>query len=245
MNNQIHPTSVISPRAELGGNVTVGPFSIIHAGVEIGANSEIGSHCEIGLPSKLADNDRLSIGEHSLIRSHCVFYIGSTFGEKLVTGHHVTVRENTQAGCCLQLGTRGDIQGHCQIGDYLKTHSHVHIGQKSKIGSYVWMFPDVLLTNDPNPPSELLLGPIVGNFAVLAAKSTLLPGVNIGIGSVVGAQSLVGVDVPDGMLASGSPAKIVGPASILRMRDNPGVKVYPWNKRFHNGYPEQVVNEWK
>lgn len=245
MINHIHPTSLVSSNAILGGNVTIGPFTIIHAGVEIGANSEIGSHCEIGVPSRLAESNTLFLGESSLIRSHSVFYTGSTFGEKLVTGHHVTVRENTVAGCCLQLGTRGDIQGHCQIGDYLRTHSHVHIGQQSKIGDYVWMFPDVLLTNDPNPPSEILLGPIVEDFAVLAAKSTLLPGVRIGKNAVVGAQSLVGLDVPDGMLVSGSPAKIVGPASILRMRDNPGVKVYPWNKRFHKGYSEQVLDSWK
>lgn len=237
MNDQIHQTAVISEDAILGENVRVGAFTIIHAGVELGENTEIGSHCEIGVPSKLADNDKLLIGANSLIRSHSVFYIGSRFGDGLVTGHHVTVRENTVAGVSLQLGTRGDIQGHCTIGDYLRTHSHVHIGQKSLIGNYVWMFPDVLLTNDPCPPSEILVGPTIQDFAVISSKATLLPGVVIGNSAVVGAQSLVGIDVPDGMLANGSPAKVVGPASILRMKDDPSMKVYPWKERFTRGYP--------
>jgi acyl-[acyl carrier protein]--UDP-N-acetylglucosamine O-acyltransferase len=37
----IHPSAIIHPDAQLGENVTVGPFTIIHANVRIGANAVI------------------------------------------------------------------------------------------------------------------------------------------------------------------------------------------------------------
>lgn len=241
----IHPTSCISEGARLGANVQVGPYTLIHSNVEIGDGSMIGGWCEIGIPTPLGDSQPLRIGASAVVRSHAVIYESSTIGPGLATGHHICIRELTTAGAGLQLGSYGDIQGQCVIGDYLRMHNGVHIGQFSKIGNYVWMFPDVLLTNDPTPPSENLLGPTVEDFVVLCAKSTLLPGVRIGEGAVIGAHSLVGVDVPPGMLANGSPAKIVCKASALRMKNDPRLRAYPWQKRFHRGYPEYLFESWQ
>ena len=44
---QAHPTAIISKKAELEANVTVGPFSIIGDGVRIGPRSKVGGHCLI------------------------------------------------------------------------------------------------------------------------------------------------------------------------------------------------------
>jgi len=203
------------------------------------------AYCELGHPSKLSDGTPLRIGANSLIRSYSMFYEGSSFGESLVTGHHVTVRELTHAGINFQIGTKSDIQGHCRIGDYVRTHNNVHIGQKSLIGSFVWLFPDVLLTNDPNPPSEMLIGPVIEDFAVISSKATLLPGVRIGARAVIGAHSLVSADVEAGMFANGSPARSICKASVLRMKENPAMKAYPWAGRFQRGYPDSVWQAWK
>lgn len=238
---QIHPTAIISPKAEIGRGVKIGPFCTIHERVVLGAFTSVESYCELGYPSPLSNGEPLIIGANSTIRSHTVLYEGSVFGDSLTTGHHVTVREMTRAGKNFQIGTKGDIQGWCEVGDFVRTHSNVHIGQKSTIGNFVWMFPDVLLTNDPNPPSETLYGPVVGDFAVISSKATLLPGVRIGEHAVIGAHSLVGIDVEPGMFANGCPAKVVCKASALRLRENPAVKAYPWNKRFFRGYPENFT----
>lgn len=112
-----------------------------------------------------------------------------------------------EPGC--KLGLPRTSKGTARSGDYVRTHRGVHIGQKSKIGNFVWMFPDVLLTNDPNPPSEVWYGPHVGDFAVIAARVVLLPGVKVGKHVFIAAQSLVGIDVPDETMASGNPAKIL------------------------------------
>jgi acetyltransferase-like isoleucine patch superfamily enzyme len=204
---QIHSTAVIAEGAKLDDGVIIGPYTIVHPNVHVGVNTRIESHCEIGYPSPLAGGNPLVIGAASVIRSHSIFYEGSRFGPGLITGHHVTVRERTLAGRAFQIGTFGDIQGHCRIGHYVRTQSSVTIGQHSRVGNFVWMFPGVLLTNDPNPPSNELEGVTLDDYVVVAVKATLLPGVTIGKGSFVTAHSLVGQSMPDDSLVSGAPAK--------------------------------------
>ena len=103
--NNIHPTALISPKAHIADSVRVGAFSIVHANVVLAENAVIESYCELGLATSLSDGSPLSIGENSRVRSHSVFYEGSSFGSGLITGHRVTVQEGTVAGVNLQLGT--------------------------------------------------------------------------------------------------------------------------------------------
>lgn len=37
----------------------------------------------------------------------------------------------------VRIGTLSDIQGHCEIGNYVNMHSNVHIGMKSEIEDFV------------------------------------------------------------------------------------------------------------
>ena len=240
----IHSTAIVSKEAQLGPDVTIGPFSIVHPNVLIGGGSIIGSHCEIGVPTPLANGRQLIIGNGSHIRSHSVFYEGSTFGDRLTTGHRVTVRELTTAGLNFQIGTLGDIQGHCVIGDYVRFHSNVHIGHGSVLGSFIWIFPYVVLTNDPHPPSNVTLGAIVEDYAAIATMSVILPGVTVGRGALVGAHSSVNRDVKEDTVVAGSPAKYICDTSKLRLKDGSDRLAYPWRRHFHRGYPENVVAEW-
>ncbi len=244
MTTHVHPTAMVSPKAELGDNVSIGAYSIIHDHVRIGSESKIDAFCELGYPTPLAENEVLEFGRATIIRSHSVFYAGSSFGEGLVTGHRVSVREKTRAGKGFQIGTLADIQGHCDIGEYVRTQSSVTIGQKSHIGNFVWLFPGVILTNDPNPPSDDLLGVTIEDYVVVAVGATLLPGITLGRESFVAAHSLVGQDMPADSLVSGNPAKRICNASDLRVRSDPSVRAYPWTKRFVRGYPPAVIEAW-
>ena len=238
----IHSTAIISENAIIGRNVTIGPFSIVHENVEIGENTVIGSHCELGISNHLSDGERLIISKDSFIRSHSIFYEGSRFGEKLITGHRVTVREKTITGKNFQIGTLSDIQGHCEIGDYVRFHSNVHIGQKSKIGSFVWIFPYVVLTNDPHPPSDVLVGARIDDFAAIGTMSVLLPGAHVARGVLLAAHSsLKGVTEED-YLYVGSPAKKICPLRVIRSEH--GKQIYPWRKFFHRGYPDEIIQKW-
>lgn len=241
----IHNSAIVSKEAKIGKNVKIGQFTTIYDNVEIADNTVIEGYCEIGIQNHLSNGETLFIGENSYIRSHSIFYEGSVFKEKLITGHRVTVREKTFAGKNLQIGTLTDIQGNCTIGDYVRMHSNVHIGQKSKIGNFIWIFPYVVLTNDPHPPSEVLQGVKVEDFAVISTMSVILPNTTVSTGCLIGANSLLSVKTEPNMLYSGNPAKKVCLASKIRLKDGTRRPAYPWTKHFHRGYPQEVITEWE
>jgi len=242
----IHPTAFVDPAAEIGDGAIIGPFTIVHPNVRIGAGSRIGSHCEIGVPTNLVEppDHRLIIGAGANIRSHSVFYQGSRFGDGLTTGHRVTVREKVICGRNAQIGTLSDLQGDAEIGDYFRTHSNVHVCKGSKIGRFVWIFPYVVLTNDPTPPSDVCVGPTIGDFAIIATMSVILPGVTVGAHALVGAHSSVSRDVEPGMLVAGNPAKPIRPTSEIKLRDGSGRPAYPWPSHFSRGYPDGALDGW-
>ena len=244
MGRSIHCTAIVDPLANISDNVEIGPFSIIHANVVLAGGSKIGAYCELGIASSLSKGTPLIIEKDSIIRSHSVFYESSRFGEKLVTGHRVTVRENTIAGKNLQIGTLCDIQGDCVIGDYVRFHSNVHIGKMSMIGNFVWIFPYVVLTNDPHPPSNILKGVTVGDYAVIATMSVILPGVRIGEGTLIAAHSSLKEDAESGMLYMGSPAQKICSANKIKLQDGTRRPAYPWISHFSRGYPDDIVNTW-
>lgn len=244
-NTLIHPSAIVSKKAIIGNNVTIGQFTTIYDNVRILDNTVIEGYCEIGVQNHLSNEKELIIGKNSYIRSHSIFYEGSVFGDKLITGHRVTVREKTIAGKNLQLGTLSDIQGHCTIGNYVRMHSNVHIGQASKIGNYIWLFPYVVLTNDPHPPSNVMQGVELEDFSVISTKSVILPGVKVAEGCLIGANSTLSIKTEPNMLYNGNPAKKICLASRLRLKDGSKKPAYPWIKHFNRGYPQEVLKEWE
>ena len=244
---------MVSPLAKVGKNVRIGDRTIIYDNVEIGDNTTICNDCVIGEPLnnyyKEADhyeNPQTIIGADSLIRSHTIIYAGNIIGDHFQTGHRVTVRENTMFGSHCSLGTLDDIQGYSEFGNYCRLHSNVHIGQHSKLGNFVFVYPYVVFTNDPIPPSETLIGPIVGDFTQIATGSILLPGVKIGKHCVVGACSLVSKDVDDYLLVLGSPAKPMKDVREIKDRIS-GEPHYPWPYHFDRGMPwgEVGFEKWE
>ena len=249
----IHSSALIGENVKLGKNVNVGPNSIIYENVEIGDDSDIGANVVLGEPlgsfyhnKDAYVNPRLVIGKNALVRSGTKIYAGSTLGDKFECGHNVTIRENTTAGFNWRVGTLSDIQGHCEIGDYVRFHSNVHIGHKSKIGNFVWIFPYVVLTNDPHPPSNELVGVTVDEFAVIATMSVILPGVRVGKNSLIGAGSIVKRDVEEESVVVGNPAKPVCSIRDIKSKSTE-LHVYPWAENFDRGMTWEGIgfSEWK
>ncbi len=238
----IHPSAIVEPGAQIGRDVSIGAFSLVRSTASIANGTVIESFCDIGYPSPRAGDERVFIGENSLVRSHTTIYQGSSFGAGLKTGHHVTIREWTRAGLGMQIGTLGDIQGDCEIGDYLRAHSNVHIANKTKIGNFVWLYPGTLFTNDPNPPSEQLLGVTIGDFVVSAVKATFLPGVTVGSHSLVTAHSVVKSDFDEYSIIDGNPGRRLGDVRHLRLRSDSKRPAFPWADHFQRGYPEGIFD---
>lgn len=242
----------ISPTAKIGKNVKIGDNTIIHDNVEIGDNTIICNNCVIGEPlnayysdMERYENPTTSIGANSLIRSHVIIYANNVFGEGLHCGHRATIRENSRFGSHCSIGTLCDIQGHSEFGDYVRMHSNVFIGHFSKIGNYCWIYPYTVFTNDPTPPSNVCIGPTVGDYSIIATHCLLLPGVSIGQHCLIGAFTMVSKDVEDYQVVVGSPGKIVKDIRDVKDRET-GNAHYPWPYRFDRNMPWDNIGyeEW-
>ena len=229
----------IAAGADIGSNCEIGPGVIIHGGVVLGDNSRIGPYTILGNPPASAGpRAKLEIGAGATVRSHCVIYAGSTYGADLRVGHHTMIREGVQAGRDLQVGSFNDLEGDVTIGDHVRFHSNVHIGRGAHIGNLVWLFPYVVLTNDPIPPSGLKEGVTVGDGAVVCTSSVVLPGTVLGRGAFVGATSRVRGNIPPAAVVVGLESRVLGPLTMLRHK--PTGKAHPWMQHHADAYPAEA-----
>lgn len=242
----------IGLNVEIGKNVKIGDNTIIYDNVSIGDNTIIANNCVLGEPlqdyyfnSKYVSPETI-IGAESLIRSHTIIYAGSELGHNLSTGHRVTIREYTNTGHHCMFGTNTDIQGYCKIGNYNRFHSYVNVGQKSVTGDYVFIYPFVVLTNDPTPPSDQLVGVEIGDYTQITTSSIILPGTIIGRDCLVAANSTVSGKYSDDRFIAGCPASDRGQLSKMPFYNTNGQRHYPWPERFKRGMPwaEMGFHSW-
>lgn len=251
---------IIGKNVKFGKNVIIGHNCIIEDNVSIGDNSyidcntiirsftSIGDSCNIGCSciigeywsynflDKKEHEHLLVIGDNSLVRSGSVLYAGSTIGDNFQTGHNVTIRENVQIGNNVSIGTKSDIQCDCVIGNYVRLHSNVFVAPLSIIDDFVWVFPYVVLTNDPTPPSVNNFGVHIHPFAIVAAGSIVLPGISIGQDCLIGAGSVVTKSVEPYAVVFGNPAKIISDVRKLKNKVT-GEPAYPWRDHYDKYMP--------
>lgn len=245
METTIRRTAIIGNNVTIGKGTFIDDFVIIRDNVSIGDDCYIGAHCILGEFTsegikRKTNSQKLVIGDNAVIRSNTIIYTDSRIGDSFHTGHHVTIREKSEIGNHVSLGTLSDIQGNCKIGHYVRAHSNVHIGQKSYISSFVWIFPYVVLTNDPTPPSEVLEGVKIDPFAVISTGSVILPDIYIEGDSLVAAGSNVTKNVHKGEVVGGNPAKVISKTEKIKNRKTEE-QVYPWRYTFDRGMPWESI----
>lgn len=242
----------VSPKAQIGENVRIGDNTTIYDNVIIENECVISNDCVIGEPTNdyysnsNYKNPKCIIKSGALIRSHTIIYAGCELGAGFSCGHRVTIRENTKFGENCRVGTVSDIQGDASFGNFCWLHSNVHIGKGSKIGNFVFIYPYVVFTNDPTPPSNLCIGPTVGDYSQIAVFSVLLPGIELGKHVLVGAGSVVGKNYEDYSLVLGAPAKRIKDVREIVDRET-GEQHYPWPYNFDRGMPWQELgfDQWQ
>ena len=187
--------------------------------IRLGQGAQIDENVILGyLSSRPIERGPVSIGSDAVIRSGSVIYQSVTIGEKFQTGHYVIVREENQIGDEVCLWSHSVIDYGCRIGCRVKIHTKVYIAQYSIIEDDVFIAPGTTFANDKYPVSQDLKGPHVKRGARIGVNVTLLPGVVVGEGALVGAGSVVTRDVGPGMVVAGNPAKAIGDVASLKRK---------------------------
>jgi acetyltransferase-like isoleucine patch superfamily enzyme len=178
----------------------------------IGQNAQIIEPVTIGFPSRenigKTGFSGTTIGHHAVLRSGTIIYCDVIIGDNFQSGHNTLIREKTRIGDRTAIGTATIIDGNTRIGNDVSLQSMVYIPTNTIIGDHVFIGPNAVLTNDRYPPSGSLTGPVIKTGAAIGANATIIPGVCIGEGAFIAAGSIVTRDVPDHMMAIGTPARI-------------------------------------
>ena len=183
----ISDKAVISPKAVVGTNVSIGPFSIIEDGVTVGDNSEIHSSALIHSGTTLAKGVRVF---HSAI-------IGGEPQDLKFTGEKTSVEigENTvvREFATISRGTKA--RNKTVVGSNCYIMSYVHIPHDSIIGN------NVILSNAINMGGHV----VIDDWAIVGGMVGIHQFVHVGAHSFIAFSARVTMDVPPYILAGGSP----------------------------------------
>jgi len=188
----------------------------------VGKDCYIGENVVIGHPAKDEKELLISgrenevegtiIGNECVLREHGIIYSRAILGDRVRTGHHYLIREDTTIGDGSLVGTGVTIDEGCTIGKNVSIQTGVYIPSGTVIEDNVFLGPRAVLTNDKYMGrTEDWLRPVtIKRGARLGANCVVLPGVTIEEEAVIGSGAVVTKDVPPFVVVTGNPARIVG-----------------------------------
>jgi acetyltransferase-like isoleucine patch superfamily enzyme len=209
---------------------------IIHSNVHLGKGTVVQDGAIVGQPprGKAAGELPTVIGAGGVIRSGTVIYAGTTIGDRFNSGHHALIREDNVIGDDCSVGTNAVLEAHNRVGHRTRIHSGCFL-EHVTLGSGVFLGPNVVFTDDPHPMcpryEDCVLGATVEDDVSIGANATILPGVRIGAGSLVGAGSVVTKDVEPGIVVAGNPAAKVKDVEQLVCFKGYFEQPYVWRQR--------------
>jgi UDP-N-acetylglucosamine acyltransferase len=173
----IDPRAIISPKAQLAPDVTVGAFTIIGPEVEIGPGTVIGPHAVINGPTRMGAQNRvyqfaslgdapqdkkyageptrLEIGDRNVFRESCTMNRGTTHDKGVTTiGNdnlfmaYSHVAHDCVLGNNLVFANCATLGGHVEIGDWVTVGGMAAIHQFCKVGSHAFIAGGAIVTRD-------------------------------------------------------------------------------------------------
>ena len=191
MANQIHPTAVIDPSAELGEDVLVGPYVVINAHVHVGDRTKIGPQVVLGAFTSIGEDNSIH-GQASLGGDPQDFTYGGE-DTRLVIGDRNTIREFVTIN-------RGTVKGGgvTMVGSDCLLMACSHIAHDCDIGNGVILANNVLLAGHVK----------VGRRANISGSAAAHHFVTIGEFAYVGGLSRMVQDVPPYVILEGHPSRV-------------------------------------
>jgi UDP-N-acetylglucosamine acyltransferase len=188
----IHPLAVVSPHAELGTNVRIGPFCVVEAGVVIGDGCHLASRVTVKSGTQLG-RDNLVL-EGSVLGGmpqhiHMPEHPGTTeIGEGNVFRENCTVHRALEAGHITQVGNRCLFMVGAHVAHDCTVEDNVVLTNGTMLGGHV----------------------TVGTKAYLGGAVAVHQFCRIGRLAMIGGLSRVVRDVPPFVTLDGATAMVVG-----------------------------------
>ena len=182
----VDPRAIVSPQAELAPDVSVGPYTVIEAGVRIGKGTWIGPHAVIKGPTTIgADNKifqfasigdapqdlkykgeptRLEIGDRNVFREFTTMNRGTvggggvtTIGSDNLFMAFTHVAHDCHVGSKCVMANYATLAGHVVLGDWVIMGGYAGTHQFTKIGAHAFLGNNTAATRDV-PPYVMAIG---------------------------------------------------------------------------------------
>jgi UDP-N-acetylglucosamine acyltransferase len=179
----VHPSAIIHPRAQLAGDIVVGPYSLIGENVEIGEGTEVMSHVVIDGHTRLGKNNRIfpyasiglapqdlkyqgeptrvEIGDGNSIREFVTIHRGTAeseggtrIGSNNLLMAYVHIAHDCQLGNNIIMANGASLAGHVLIQDHATVGAFTMIHQFCRIGAYSFLGSATLVNQDILPYSK-------------------------------------------------------------------------------------------
>lgn len=193
----IDSTAKIDKKAELAGDVSIGPFSVIGPDVKIDSGTIIGSHVVIKGPTTIGKQNRVyqftSIGEDPQDKKY------ASEVTRLEIGDRNTIREFAT----MHRGTQQD-NSVTQIGNDNLFMAYTHVAHDCIIGDHV------IMANGASLAGHVCLN----SHAILGGFTLVHQFTKIGQYSFAAMGSAITQDVPPFIMVGGKPTKPHGINSV-------------------------------
>jgi UDP-N-acetylglucosamine acyltransferase len=137
----IHPTASIHPQARLDSTVRVGPYAVIDADVELGANCVVWPQVYLTGVTKIGAGNQFHagcvIGDAPQDLKYKNEPTRVTIGDNNVFREHVTVNRATNLEAATVIGSNNFIMAGAHIGHNSVLGSHVIIANGALLGGHV------------------------------------------------------------------------------------------------------------
>ena len=109
------------------------------------------------------------------------------------------ISKMSKLGKGVLINSKVSIAAHTTIGDFVSINRHVSIGHHTIINDFCSINPGVNIGGNV----------VIGEGTTIGMGTNILHQVKIGKNSIIGAGSVVTKDIPDNVVAYGSPCKII------------------------------------
>ena len=140
--HMIHPAAIVSPDAQIGANVKIGPYAVIEGSAVVGDDCEIGAAVIVSTYARLGKGVMVRPcavvgGDPQDIHFDRSVHSTVNIGDHATLGEHSTVHRSTQPGGETRVGARCFVMAASHVGHDCVLESNVIIAQGAMLGGHV------------------------------------------------------------------------------------------------------------